>query len=356
MSKRCHEQWVDVFKGWLIVLVVAGHFFGGAYHFEAGWLQRFQHYAFLWIYLFHMPAFFFLAGMMSSGRKIGWAEFLLAKFRRLVVPYFIFGLLSVLAYLLLANVFKVVADSSNDFFYSRRIVSKSWTMLLSLLHAGGWPNGQGFRMNSPLWFLPCMFSCLVAYRLVNQWCSNARSGMRLCLCAVLFALAHFLSINHVVHLPYGVDRVPFFLAYMVAGSEFARAKNLRSFMTDHRIPVLFFGLPVYTVICCLIPDPWSVRFELAWYVALQLLALYGIGLSYVLAQFTGLRLLSVCGSFSLVVLVLHKFPMMLSQVALGGQSYVVQFGVSVAGTLVLCVICGCLLRRYCPYVIGESHG
>ncbi|MCA1324565.1 acyltransferase family protein [Herbaspirillum sp. alder98] len=72
------QQWIDVLRGIGIVLVVWGHVYGG--------------YSFDLIFLFHMPLFFFLSGMLFKPvDDVG--AFARIKARQLLVPYTVFLLL-----------------------------------------------------------------------------------------------------------------------------------------------------------------------------------------------------------------------------------------------------------------------
>ena len=53
----------------------------------------------LWRYIltFHMPLFFFLSGIVSEGRKLpSFKDYVWNRFKRLMIPYFLFGIVSVL--------------------------------------------------------------------------------------------------------------------------------------------------------------------------------------------------------------------------------------------------------------------
>jgi fucose 4-O-acetylase-like acetyltransferase len=89
--------WVDYAKGIGILLVVYGHLLSSAYH--AG-LQIPEHFFALSdsiVYSFHMPLFFFLAGLFvgSSYRKRGGRDYLLDKLARIAYPYFVWSILQV---------------------------------------------------------------------------------------------------------------------------------------------------------------------------------------------------------------------------------------------------------------------
>ena len=87
-------EWVDMAKGIGIVLVVFGHSLGGMVDSGmmngAGWSAVSEHY----IYIFHMPLFFFLAGLFvarSAHRTL--REYLLNKASVIVYPYILWSLL-----------------------------------------------------------------------------------------------------------------------------------------------------------------------------------------------------------------------------------------------------------------------
>lgn len=71
-------DYLDIAKGILIILVIIGH----------GPETRIHHI----IYWFHIPAFFFISGMFVNGKKYD-ANKLIMRTRRLLQPYFSFGIL-----------------------------------------------------------------------------------------------------------------------------------------------------------------------------------------------------------------------------------------------------------------------
>jgi fucose 4-O-acetylase-like acetyltransferase len=88
-------EWVDVAKGVGIILVVFGHSLGGMV--DSGMLNnsRWGPLIVRYIYVFHMPLFFFLAGMFvaqSAHRTIH--DYLANKASVIVYPYFLWSLLA----------------------------------------------------------------------------------------------------------------------------------------------------------------------------------------------------------------------------------------------------------------------
>jgi len=92
---RGRLTWVDDARGIAIVLVVVGHVLSGI---DPGWLTgpREAEFSCLarWIYTFHMPTFFLLAGLFAPGSiRKGAGRFLTDKVATIAYPYLAWGIL-----------------------------------------------------------------------------------------------------------------------------------------------------------------------------------------------------------------------------------------------------------------------
>lgn len=76
VTARKHLDWIDTFKGIGILLVVLGHVY------NRGVVRD-------WIFLFHMPAFFFIAGLTYRVSRSPRAQFQRDAWR-LLIPYVAF--------------------------------------------------------------------------------------------------------------------------------------------------------------------------------------------------------------------------------------------------------------------------
>jgi fucose 4-O-acetylase-like acetyltransferase len=85
----------DIVKGVAIILVVYGHTAQGMIH-RGWWTGPGATFSDTLIYSFHMPAFFFVAGLfvMGSLAKRGAMHFTVDKLKTILYPYLVFGLLS----------------------------------------------------------------------------------------------------------------------------------------------------------------------------------------------------------------------------------------------------------------------
>ncbi len=89
--------WIDTARGYGIVLVVVAHVLRGLV--TSGILMPTQAFRFedSWIYSFHMPLFFFLAGLLlSTSAQRGMAGLAADKFRTIAYPYLVWSALTVI--------------------------------------------------------------------------------------------------------------------------------------------------------------------------------------------------------------------------------------------------------------------
>ena len=136
-KQKQRVKWIDVAKGAGIVLVALGHLTNG--QGESIWLPGLAgfHVA---LYLFHMPLFFLLGGLVLHVCTKSFHGFVLSRARSLVVPYYVFSL-----YYLAKPGFLVLFPSLASQFgseASESLVAVAWEVLIM---------GRG------LWFLWAYF-------------------------------------------------------------------------------------------------------------------------------------------------------------------------------------------------------
>ena len=156
-----------------------------------------------WILAFHMPLLFFLSGYSSGclGKKDGsFYTFFLNRFRRLVIPYYLFEGLN----------FAVWEISL--------ILQRSWQDVPDALYAVfTCQNTDAYTgYYGRLWFLPCMFVCDILVYGVKRLC-HARRG-RMLLCSFALLAASWYSANHLpIRLPFASDSALFAAVFFLWG-------------------------------------------------------------------------------------------------------------------------------------------
>lgn len=352
--KRIPE--IDSWRGLLIFFVVLGHVVGMSCHVCVDGVKSFMTFFYKVIYVFHMPAFFFLAGMTWSRREEeGFMAFVAKKARRLLIPYLVFGVLSGVLFYLMASSFFTDMAGKQDGYYASQVPAMARDMVLSLVHAGGWPENGVFRGNSVLWFLPAMFSADVIYWLVDKCCPRVK--WQIIVISLLYAIGFFVP----MHLPWGLSRALNLVAFLAIGRWGADTFCQRELSWK-----LFVVLAApYIIICFVTPNHWIVHESFLWYVLFDLMGLLGILLSYRIAKWAvNWTWVPRLGMMTLGVMLLHKYFI----VALQSRAFVVnalcRSGHVGALFVVLAITAfvtaasfalSIVIRMMCPWALGESR-
>lgn len=128
-------EWIDVAKGVGLLCVILGHL-------KTPYLT-------FWIYTFHMPLFFFLSGVVFSGDKYSFKEFLKRKIYSLVIPYFVLGSI---IFVFLSFYYHCLSCEYNSIFDDINML-KSF-----LIQKHFWT----------VWFLACLFIVEIVYYIINK--------------------------------------------------------------------------------------------------------------------------------------------------------------------------------------------
>jgi len=124
--------WIDAAKGIGLLCVILGHL-------------RVP-YVSTWVYTFHMPLFFFLSGIVFSGKKYDFGTFLKKKLKSLVLPYFTLGGVIFAFFSLVYALQKQPAAAYGQMLKDFLVQEHFWTV----------------------WFLACLFLVEVLYYLIHR--------------------------------------------------------------------------------------------------------------------------------------------------------------------------------------------
>ena len=357
------ERWIDAWKGLLILFVVFGHVIGGIRYYVGENAFDVLNHLYTAIYLFHMPAFFVLAGSVSTKSKAqGLKCFVAHKARRLLIPYFTWGFGSAAVFAMLSRFADVLFNGTANGPYAwLRTDVPWWQPFVSIVHAGGWPNGEGFLCNGVLWFLPCMFVVLLlAYGLKSRGL-----GLRPLLIVLCFVIAGAVKLQGWRYWPWSLDLVPYYMGFFLIGERMATHAMSRRFTvsTPRLLVLLVAGWALYGVLAGMYPNLSYGRQSWAWYGASVALAVGGSVLAMGTARMWGeWRWLEKLGIASLGIMLCHKFIVLPVQCGyrwiLPADSWAVSLGAGVVLTGVVAggamVVVG-MLRKLAPWAIGERR-
>ena len=189
--------WIDVSRGWCMLAIVAGHFY----------LPWNQHPAlFDLLYAFHVPAFFFLSGLVFNPGKRSFPRFLYTRVRAIMLPYVLWAFISVCIFAVLGS---VAAGS-----LGRKNPASFTTMLKDIMWAT--PSAHHMDWNKPLWFLPAI---MIAY-LIAWATAKLIEGNRIAL-AVITVISllpsWFLASHQEVWYPWSFERVGVLMPFFFLG-------------------------------------------------------------------------------------------------------------------------------------------
>ncbi len=253
-------SWLDVLKGIGITLVVIGHIYSNQTVFN-------------WLYSFHMPLFFFAAGLVYKEKTI--LTDIQRRIQSIVIPYFSFGCLLLIYWQLIERRFRSSDISFEDSLFG--------------LFSG---NYDKLDFNVHLWFLPCFFVTVVLFNiLVNIW------GRR-----IAYIVCIFMSLIYVVlpmpELFWGFNRVFKYIGFYAIGTFLAKKEMEK--VIDKRL-----GTGIIAGILIVVNSLLSylnLTKGIMWYIT----ALIGVvGVILISRLINENKILQYLGQISLIILCIH---------------------------------------------------
>lgn len=168
------------------------------------------------LYSFHMPFFYFLSGHLFKYRNI--KKIFFSKFKSLMIPYFIVGVLSILLIDIMLTTqnssgFALMGQYMQDLFMASR--------------------PDNLKFNRPLWFLPSLFSLFIIISLFLFFLGELTTFIAITLASVGYAI--FLFAKWHGSIPLGIDTAFVASLFFVVGMI---AKKKSSFFNNNAL-VLF---------------------------------------------------------------------------------------------------------------------
>ena len=219
-------EWIDILKGLGIYLVFLGHVLATSYKSVT-----------IYIYSFHMPLFFFVSGMFFKYSDVNssFYKFIKKKFRSLMVPYVLFGILTYCIWLLqmMLKKYRIIG--------SYPVPESLIRPLIGMIYGNGIDGW--LKHNVLLWFLPCLmiteilFYCIVA--------SAKNNTLTISLLLIFFAIVgHADSLCSPIRLPFGIDVA--FTAVVFYGSGYILKDKLLLSETTILFSAICFSIGLFT--------------------------------------------------------------------------------------------------------------
>lgn len=339
-------EWIDALRAIMIFFIVFGHSATG------GMLKKY-------VLSFHVPAFFFLSGyVFGFEKKERFAGFFKKKFLTLMMPYYIFSLLSILVFVVMGQ----FASAKLDIAISTTDILPN---LFGMLYANGLTGLM--KWNLPLWFIPCLFVTLLLMYFVEKIFSSIHDEKKrqLVFLAVAIAITAICFMNyyvfHVQNLPFALENAVYLLPFFCAGFGLSRIKDKVSWKpkTGHYLVMGIISVGMGFVLGAYVHsyvDYVTIAYGnlFVFYLA-AFVSVFG----YVcICRGVSMRFLHYLGQNTLPVLLMHKFPVVFLQLILERfmntpfLSSVIAFGIA-AAACGASLLAGAVIQRLVPFAVGK---
>lgn len=350
--KKDRIAWVDILRGIAMLLIVYGHII-----IHCDKLSALNKY----IVSFHIPIFFMISGFLFSVKSsIKYKDFIFKKFKRIMIPYFVFGFLFLIPFVLFGNGIGEMLDRESEVNIFKNI--------FGIFYGNG---HDGFlRQNSSLWFLPCIFVTQQIFYFVEKICTKYENGSKKLLIYSLTAIFMLIlgyisySIPH-IRLPWGID-VAIVLSFFFA---IGKIMNLLYNKWKDKKYNILIGIILLiggyilsapnTAVACM-----NHEYGNYWLFVISAIVT-SLGLIFLVQRWNKNKILEYIGNNTIGILIFHKLIIVLFQTKLGIIStnllhgnIIIQVVLSLiilAISIASCLIPIIILRKFCPILIGEKR-
>jgi fucose 4-O-acetylase-like acetyltransferase len=158
---------------------------------------------------FSIPLFFFISGYLLTTKSISLKKFVHKKFRSLIVPYFVFAVMTLLFWYFAGR------KLGNDTQIEQSAIKFIYGIFLAI------PSKDYLGFNMPLWFLPALFCSEILFFQIQKF-NKAFAWIAVAIC---FLAGVLLAENNLGSLPYGLSACLFALPFLKIGY-FFKEKNI----------------------------------------------------------------------------------------------------------------------------------
>lgn len=357
-------EFIDVAKGLGIIFIVLGHVCKAGTHSVLR----------IFCYSFNAQLFFFLSGLTFLGLGINCVES--AKqpnglkqvkkwVSRILVPYFIWGFISILIYCGLGVITKSTEDSLS---FGKNI--------MALLYGNS--NSDYFQWNRPLWFLPCIFIVYllwyVVLRIIANLGKDAKRNQYILIMITIISYVFTIVLarmDFAIRLPFSTEVAIYMFPLFGFGLVIKNTLVRRGDITHHnytRFRLAILSLLLFTIAITL--GAATIRTGLRQVIfngylrfsAVTILECIAILLLAKLMEKN--KILRYMGKRTLPILLMHKFPILFFQALVpftknffeGEFAYrtVAEITLTVV-SIFMCLLVDRFIIKFCPIMHGDIH-
>ena len=343
MAKNERIKFIDISKAFAIFLIVIGHTIVHSYHI--GIIYRL-------IYSFHIPLFFILSGFTFKIKENEtFVHFIRKKFRRILIPYFIWEFLFLIPYLLLGKQVSSIMDGTSSFDFFEQVANIIY----------GYGVNNLLKQNSALWFLPALFSTEILYYNIIKF--NKKSKF---ITASILFIVGLLSYKFLpIYLPWGLNSslqigIFFYIGYLLKDCNiFKKEKKSHICIVNIFLIIgLLIGYINKTTACI----DYKYNNYLFFFLSSILLSIVIIYISYRIKEN---KYFEYIGKNTMGILLFHKIIILIFQTKFGiisklliNSNFIIELFIGIFVSIIS-IICSLIITKIvkyiCPYMIGETE-
>lgn len=327
IAPRARLAWLDILKGFGIILVVLGHVYQNDLVFD-------------WIYSFHMPLFFVAAGFVYKLTPV--LKHIKRRLFTVIVPYFSFGLIILFYWYFIERRFRASGDTLLDAFLG--LLRGQYNLL---------------EFNVHLWFLPCFFLTVVLFNILVNIDKKKRLAFAVSALATLLFILFDLP-----ELPWGINRVCQYIGFYALGHLMACVNAHQLVQKQHKAVQGAIAVALLALNFALVAFLPDIPHRAPDHVLYLVIAAVGV-LAFMTASLLIQKAhwLECLGRSSLTILCLHgpvyRVIVKILSMVLSTSTDAVRMNalfaiLCSAVTLGICFLCHFVIARILPWMVGQK--
>lgn len=342
MSAKKRLPFIDIARAFAMLSIVLLHALSTSSH-------NAEVYRFLMC--FNVPLFFVLSGLTFRVKENeSFWQFLRTKFLRIMLPYFVWSLLFLIPYFIFGRETSTELSQSASF------------DLVGQLKSTFYGNGVAgaIKQNTPLWFLPALFSTEVLFYFIVKKIKQPKFQILTLALLVLVGFGSTLLLKE-IYLPWGINTA------LQIGLCFYAGFLLKDHVEKLKHPLVLIMLLAIGIVAYIFNAKENIIWSDYLYQNYFLSLLSGLAFSGVfigIAQWIKQsRPLEFIGKNTMAILIFHKLFIVLAQTKLGtvsklyaNSNIALELTIAITVTLVATlasIVIGLIIRKILPQLIGE---
>ena len=341
MKRR--EVFIDITRALAMFLIILGHVLVHSQHCKL---------IFKFIYSFHVVLFFIISGYtFKIENKEKFSSFFVYKFKKILVPYFIWAFLFLIPYSLFGKQTSQIIDNT----FSFNIVE----MIKNIFYGNG--INEALKQNTSLWFLPALFTTeILYYLLIKQFNQNKKYILLIIMFISGYVYYNFVNIN----LPFGLNSfieigIFFYIGYLLKKENIFAGSSI----TIKKISVFVFliiGLAGFyhnSLVSC-------VDYEYGKYMLFLVVAFSNSMFFLILSFYIKSNMcLEFIGRNTMGILIFHKLIVIVFQTKMGfitskllNSNIIIELGLSIIISIISIIfslLINEILKKTLPFTVGK---